>query len=197
MGSEPLELWFEFASTYSYIAVEAAQQLSVPLGYRPFLLGPIFAAQGWQDSPFNIYPVKGRYMLRDMERLCGDAGLPWRAPSTFPRNGLHAARIAIAHLDEPWLPAFCRAVYRANFGFDHEIQEPSVLRALLCELQLDADAIWERAQLPAAKQALRAQTERAVQLGIFGAPTWVVGDELFWGADRMQQALAFMKERAR
>jgi 2-hydroxychromene-2-carboxylate isomerase len=164
------------------------------------LLGPIFAAQGWQDSPFNIYPVKGRYMLRDLERLCRDANLPWRAPSTFPRNGLHAARIALAHSNEAWLPEFCRAVYRANFGADREIQEPGVLRELLSELKLDADAVWERAQLPAAKDALRQQTERAVQLGIFGAPTWVVDAELFWGADRLQQALAFhqrAKEPAR
>jgi 2-hydroxychromene-2-carboxylate isomerase len=196
MACPSLELWFEFASTYSYIGVEAAQHLSVPVRYRPFLLGPIFAAQGWQDSPFNIYPVKGRYMFRDLERLCRDVGLPWRKPSTFPRGGLHAARIAIAHQEEAWMPAFCRAVYRANFGDDREIQEPSVLREILSEQRLDAAAVWERAQLPAAKQALREQTERAVQLEIFGAPTWVVDAELFWGADRMQQALACWKERA-
>ena len=71
------------------------------------------------------------------------------------------------------------------------------MREILSEQPLDADAVWERAQLPAAKQALREQTERAVQLGIFGAPTWVVEGELFWGADRMQQALAWWKERAR
>jgi 2-hydroxychromene-2-carboxylate isomerase len=192
----PLELWFEFASTYSYIGVEAAAQLAVPVCYRPFLLGPIFAAQGWNDSPFNLFPAKGRYMLRDMERLCKDAGLPWRLASRFPRSGLLAARVAIAHAEAAWLPAFYRQVYRANFGFDREISEPSVLGELLTDLLLDAQAILERAHSPEAKQALRYQTARASALGIFGAPTWIAHGELFWGSDRMQQAVAWWRERA-
>src|SRR5688572_17329364 len=81
----PLQLWFEFASTYSYLAIEQAPKLSVPVHYQPFLLGPIFAAQGWSDSPFNLYPVKGQYMWRDMERLCEEAAIPLRRPSRFPR----------------------------------------------------------------------------------------------------------------
>jgi 2-hydroxychromene-2-carboxylate isomerase len=70
MPREPIELWFEFASTYSYLGVARAGQLSVPIRYRAFLLGPVFAAQGMNDSPFNLFPVKGRYMWRDMERQC-------------------------------------------------------------------------------------------------------------------------------
>jgi 2-hydroxychromene-2-carboxylate isomerase len=190
-----LELWFEFASTYSYLGVEAAATLDVPLRYRPFLLGPIFAAQGWNDSPFNLYPAKGRYMLRDMERSCKDAGLPWRRATNFPRSGLIAARVAIAHANAPWLPAFCRNVFRANFGFDREISQPSVIKELLSELQLDSDVILERAQTPATKQALKEQTSRASELGIFGAPTWVVEGELFWGSDRLPQALAWWQQR--
>jgi 2-hydroxychromene-2-carboxylate isomerase len=186
-----LELWFEFASTYSYLAVEAAAKLDVPLEYRPFLLGPIFGAQGMSDSPFNIYPIKGRYMFRDLERLCKDAGLPWRKPTQFPRNGLLAARIAIGHTQAAWLAAFCRNVYRANFGFDRDIADASVLRELLTDLGADAAAVLERAHADEVKQALRTQTERATELGIFGAPTWVVDGELFWGADRMANALAF------
>ena len=192
----PLELWFEFASTYSYIGVEAAAALEIPVRYRPFLLGPIFASQGWNDSPFNLFPAKGRYMLRDMERLCKDAGLPWRAASRFPRSGLLAARVAIAHGDAPWLPAFCRHVYRANFGFDREISEPSVMRELLGELSLDSAAILERAHTHEAKQALKEQTARASALGIFGAPTWVADGELFWGSDRLPQAVAWWQRPA-
>jgi 2-hydroxychromene-2-carboxylate isomerase len=194
MQRQPLELWFEFASTYSYLALEAAAGLDVPLRYRPFLLGPIFAAQGMQDSPFNLFPIKGRYMLRDLERLCRDAGLPWHAPSRFPRNGLLGARVALDNAEAAWLPAFCRSVYRANFGFDREIGEPSVIAELLSELGLDAPALLESAHTPGAKRALRAQTERASELGIFGAPTWVIERELFWGADRMAQALAFWRQ---
>lgn len=74
MEQEPLEFWFEFASTYSYLAASRIEEVAagsgVRLRWRPFLLGPIFASQGWGDSPFNLYPLKGRYMWRDMERLC-------------------------------------------------------------------------------------------------------------------------------
>ena len=99
--SRTLEFWFEFASTYSYPAamrVEAeAHARGIEVAWRPFLLGPIFAQQGWQDSPFNLYPAKGAYMWRDLERICESLGLPMRHPSVFPRNGLHAARVAAAH----------------------------------------------------------------------------------------------------
>jgi 2-hydroxychromene-2-carboxylate isomerase len=163
---------------------------------RPFLLGPIFAAQGWNNSPFNLYPVKGRYMWRDMERLCADAGLPLVRPSEFPRGSLLAARLAAAHQDAPWVPAFFRRVYRANFGEDRAIGEPDVIVELLTELGLDAAALVASAQTAAAKQALREQTDRAIALGIFGAPTFVVGKELFWGSDRMQHAVRFWKQQA-
>jgi len=85
-----VEFWFEFASTYSYPAamrVEArARAAGVTVEWQPLLLGPIFQAQGWNDSPFNIYPAKGRYMWRDLERVCTGLGLPLRRPSRFPRG---------------------------------------------------------------------------------------------------------------
>ena len=96
----PLQFWYEFASTYSYPAamrveaVAAARGLSV--AWRPFLLGPLFAAQGWRDSPFNVYPVKGRYMWRDLQRICDAAQLPLHRPDPFPQNSLLAARVATA-----------------------------------------------------------------------------------------------------
>jgi len=108
--SRPLEFWFEFGSTYSYPAahrVESrARDRGVDVVWRPFLLGPIFAAQGWNDSPFNLYPAKGRYMWRDWGRICSAAGLRWVRPSVFPRNGLLAARVAmkpLATLNRPVL----------------------------------------------------------------------------------------------
>ena len=89
-----MQFWFEFASTYSYpaamrIAHKAARR-GVAIEWKPFLLGPIFAAQGWDDSPFNLYPAKGRYMWRDLERICEAQGLPFHRPSQFPRSGLLA-----------------------------------------------------------------------------------------------------------
>jgi 2-hydroxychromene-2-carboxylate isomerase len=190
-----IEFWFEFASTYSYptaMRIEAlAATRGVQVAWRPFLLGPIFNQQGWNDSPFNIYPVKGRYMWRDMERICEELDLPWRKPSAFPRNGLLAARVICAHADQSWVPDFVRAIYRANFVDDAEISSPAVVERCLTELGQDATAILAAAQTQAAKDKLKAQTAAAMERGIFGAPSFVVGNELFWGNDRLEAALAW------
>ncbi len=190
-----IQFWFEFASTYSYPAamrVEAlAQEASVKVEYRPVLLGPIFASQGLPDSPFNVFPTKGRYMWRDLERICAGYGLPFVRPSVFPRNGLLAARVALVAADDPWGPAFVRAVYAANFAEDRDIADPEVVASILRSLDQDPAAVLARAAEPSNKERLRAQNEEAVKLGIFGAPSFVVGGELFWGNDRLEQALAW------
>ncbi len=188
-----LQFWFEFASTYTYPAAmrieAAAADRGVAVEWKAFLLGPIFVRQGWKDSPFNIYPAKGRYMWRDLERICQRLGLPLRRPSQFPRVSLLAARIAAVHAGAPWLPAFVRAVYHANFADDRAIGEPAVVSELLRGLGLDGEALIAEAGTPAAKDALRAQGEEADRLGLFGAPSFVVGSELFWGNDRLGDAL--------
>src|ERR1700716_2237740 len=94
----------------------------VPLEWKPFLLGPIFSEQlGIKDSPFNAFPVRGRYMWRDLERLCARHGLQWRKPNVFPRHSVLAARVACAAAGEPWEGAFMRAAFRANFVEDQDI----------------------------------------------------------------------------
>jgi 2-hydroxychromene-2-carboxylate isomerase len=195
MTAPALEFWFEFASTYSYPAamrIEAlAARAGVPVAWRPFLLGPIFQAQGWRDSPFNLYPAKGRYMWRDLERLCAKHGLPYARPEIFPQRSILAARLALAAIGEPWLPALVRGIYVANFAERADISEPAALARVLAALGQDAPPWLERAQSQAAKDALRANTERAQALGIFGAPTFVVRGELFWGGDRLEDALAW------
>jgi 2-hydroxychromene-2-carboxylate isomerase len=200
MGAAPLEFWFEFASTYSYPAASRIETLAraagVPLRWRAFLLGPIFAAQGWNDSPFNLYPAKGRYMWRDLARICEAEGLPLRHPSRFPRSSLLAARVACRFADEPWLPAFVRGVYRANFAEDLEISEPGVVARCLDTVGEPGERRVEEAQAPESKERLRAQSERAVALGIFGAPSFAVGDELFWGNDRLEAALLWARRGA-
>ncbi|MEM8576931.1 MAG: 2-hydroxychromene-2-carboxylate isomerase [Pseudomonadota bacterium] len=189
----PLECWFEFASTYSYLAVmrveAACAAHGVLLVWRPFLLGPVFAAQGLTDSPFNIYPAKGRYMWDDMARCCAAQGLAWQQPSVFPRGSLLAARIAAGHADAPWIGGFIRAVYTANFAEDRDIGDDAVIAAILAELGQDAEAVAARALTPEVKAALRAQTEAAQARGVFGAPTFTVGEDLFWGNDRLEMAL--------
>jgi 2-hydroxychromene-2-carboxylate isomerase len=192
MSQARIECWFEFASSYSYLSVmriEAlAGQAGVAVEWRPFLLGPVFLALGWNDSPFNIYPPKGRYMWRDLARLSAKYGLPFRVPTRFPRNGLIAARVALCGVEDGWVAPFARAVMKANFAEDREIGEPAVIAEIVADLGLPA-AVMERANAPDNKLALRRQTERAAELGLFGAPSFRVGEELFWGNDRLEDAL--------
>ncbi|MCX7150452.1 MAG: 2-hydroxychromene-2-carboxylate isomerase [Rhodocyclales bacterium] len=190
-----IDFWFDFASTYSYLAALRIAPLAaargVKVAWRPFLLGPVFTAMGWNDSPFNIYPSKGRYMWRDMERLCTQYGFPLKKPSKFPRNGLRPARIICAHPDAMWIPDFVRAVFAAGFAEDQDIGEREVVAGLLRELGLDAEALIAAAESTAGKDLLRRQTDEAFKLDIFGAPTFIVDGEMFWGNDRLEQALAW------
>jgi len=187
------EFWYEFASTYSYPAAmrvaSLAESRGVALVWRPFLLGPILADYGWRDSPFNIYPAKGRYMWRDMERICGALELPLRRPEPFPQNSLLAARVALA-LGDGTRADFSRRVYAAEFGEGRPIADRSAIASLLAELGLDPDAVLSRAEDAANKAALKAETARAASLGIVGAPCLLTEDgEVFWGNDRLEQGL--------
>ncbi|MDP6979348.1 MAG: 2-hydroxychromene-2-carboxylate isomerase [Myxococcota bacterium] len=194
---QPIHFWFEFASTYSYPAAvritKVASVAGIEVVWEPFLLGPIFREQGWNDSPFNLYPRKGAYMWRDMERLCEAQGLPFSRPEKFPMNGLLAARVAVLGKDEAWLPDFVRAVYQANFAEGRDIGDPECIADILAALALAADELLERAGQDENKKRLREHNERANALGIFGAPTFSVGSELFWGGDRIGDAVAFAR----
>ena len=196
-GRPTIEFWYEFASSYSYLSVMRIEALAaaaeVDVAWRPFLLGPVFMSLGWNDSPFNIYPPKGRYMWRDLERLCERYGLRLKRPSVFPRNGLLAARVACLGQDQAWIGEFSRRVMQANFADDRDIGAEQVIAELLAGLPLPATAgaLLAAACEPDGKEALRRQTERACQLGLFGAPSFVVAGELFWGNDRLEDALAW------
>lgn len=196
MTPPALEFWFEFASPYSYLSAEEiedkARAAGVRIAWKPFLLGPIFARQGWTDSPFNLYPAKGAYMWRDMERLCAEKNIAWRRPAIFPRNGLLAARVATIIEDERLSRAFAKAVFRANFVDDQDISAPGVIADALRSVGLSADEWLERAAREETKTLLRRRTEEAVSRGIFGAPSFIVCGELFWGGDRLDDSLAWI-----
>ena len=170
-----VDFWFELASTYSYPAAmrlaPLAKEVGVIVRWRPFMLGPIFKVQGWNTSPFNLYPAKGRNMWRDLERICLSLDLPFVRPKSFPQNTLQAARIALVGLAEGWGEDYCRAIYRAL-------------------------AMLERAQSDEVKSQLRAHTEQAQRLDIFGSPSFVTADgELIWGNDRLEAALSWAAAR--
>lgn len=187
-----VQFWFEFASTYSYLSVMRLPAMAAARGvqiiWRPFLLGPIFAAQGLTDSPFNIYPVKGRYMWRDMSRRAEKLGLAFAKPEPFPQNGLLAARLATAALPGDPAIRFCQNVYLAQFAAGQDISDPAVIEGCAADAGIHDD-ILTKAKTDENKTALRATTDEAHAKGLFGAPAFTVGDELFWGDDRLEDAL--------
>jgi 2-hydroxychromene-2-carboxylate isomerase len=192
-----LDFLYDLASTYSYVAAvrvgPLAKAAGVTVRWRPFLLGPIFKAQGYDTSPFNVHQLKGRNMVRDCERQCAELGVPFRLPAPFPAMSLLAGRVALVGLQDGWGEDFSRAVYRAEFGDGLDISEPTVVSAIVGNLGHDADPVLARAQSTAIKSALRASTEEAERRGIFGAPSFVTAGELFWGNDRLEQALSWAK----
>jgi 2-hydroxychromene-2-carboxylate isomerase len=201
MAGPALDFWFDFASTYSYLAAvrigPLARQADLRVRFRPFLLGPIFKAQGWTTSPFNLYPTKGRHMWRDLERQCAELALPFRRPDPFPQNSLLAARVALVGLDQAWGEDFCLAVFRSEFGEGRSIESPAAIGDVLAGLRVDAAQALQAAQSDQIKTRLRAQTEEGQRLGLFGAPSFITSDrELFWGNDRLDQALHWQKRIA-
>lgn len=196
-----VDFWFDFASTYSYLSAVRIATLAadrgVTVAWRPFLLGPIFKAQGWPTSPFNLYPAKGRYMVRDITRVASQRGLAFRLPDLFPQNSLLAARVALA-INEPAARAsFARAVFEAEFAGGADISSRdeiarclALVAARLALASVDIDDVLADAGSERIKRQLRVETELAAAAGIFGAPSFVTGDgELYWGDDRLEAAI--------
>jgi 2-hydroxychromene-2-carboxylate isomerase len=200
-GVQPqLEFWFDFASNYSYLSVmrieHLAAQAGVGIAWRPFLLGPIFRDFGWNTSPFLLQPEKGRYTWNDMRRRAAKYGLAFNRPSAFPRNALLPMRVALLGSSEPWIGSFCQRVMQQNFVEDVDINDPGHVRRALDGLVADPAAFMGAAQAEDIKARLREQTGQARARGVFGAPTFFVGEELFWGDDRLEDAIAFALEPA-
>jgi 2-hydroxychromene-2-carboxylate isomerase len=187
------QFWYDFASPYSFLSsmrIEALSRASgVEVEWRPFLLGPIFKSQGWGTSPFNIYDAKGRYMWRDMERRSTRYGIAFKKPSAFPRNGVLASRVALAFESHARRVEFSKLVFIANFTYDRDISDETVVSPLLETMGEDPERIISTALSDENKKKLRVATDEAARRGIFGAPSYLVGEELFWGDDRLEDAL--------
>lgn len=192
-----IECWFEFGSNYSYLSlmrIEAlARDAGVALRYQPFLLGPIFRELGWQSSPFAEQKEKGEYVWRDMARRAAKYGIPFRRPSAFPRRALLPMRVALVGADQAWMGEYCRRIMLQNWAHDREIDDVAVVLEALRGLVGDPQAVLAAAGTQEAKEALRAQTAKARALGIFGAPTFIVDGEMFWGDDRLEDALDYAR----
>ncbi|HMI88436.1 MAG TPA: 2-hydroxychromene-2-carboxylate isomerase [Polyangiaceae bacterium] len=182
-----LEIYWDFSSPFAYLGSTQAQALAARTGaelaWRPMLLGAVFKAIGQVDVPLLAWSdAKRRYYVIDMARWADFWGVPLQWPSRFPMNTVKALR-AYLSLPEERRDAFREATFRAYWAEDRDINDDRVLAELI---GAGADEILLRCSQPEIKQALFGATQRAVDAGVFGAPTWVVdGKELFWGQDRM------------
>lgn len=193
-----LEFWFDFASPYARISAARIERLAVPhgiaLGWRPFLIGPLLAKRPGNASPYqNAAPAQARYRRRDVERLCADEGLTLKWPSTYPRGSLLATRIAVIGARQGWIAPFARAVFEANFAADRDIGSSEVIGDLLRNQGLPAAALIAEAGTDPVKDELKAAVAEAEARGLFGTPSFLVGNELFWGNDRLEQAIAWAR----
>ena len=196
---QPVEFWIEYGSTYTYLSVarigRLAEASGVEVRWQPFFVMPIMAELGMTQGPFLPFPSKTAYMWRDIERRSSRHGIPYARPSTYPVNSLLTARIACIASAEGWCQAFTEEVFRLHWSENILIGSDENLHRALVGLSKDPRLLVEKAQTAEIKEALKKQTERAKSLGIFGAPSFTVSEELFWGDDRLDEALEWAKSR--
>ncbi|MEP4485374.1 MAG: 2-hydroxychromene-2-carboxylate isomerase [Halioglobus sp.] len=194
--STQLDFYFDFGSPTAYLAYKRLQQLEqqydLEVVYKPMLLGGVFKATD-NASPVTI-PAKGKYMSEhDMPRFAKRYGVELAFNPFFPINTLYLMRGVFAARKLNCLPAYLDAVYQAMWVTKQNMGDLEVVAEVLHSAGLDAKALLEATQEPEIKQALIAATEEAVSRGAFGAPTMYIGDEMFFGQDRLD----FVEERLR
>ena len=199
MSKPHLDFWFDFSSVYSFLSAmriaPLAKDAGVDVTWKPFLLGPIFVSQGMKDSPFNLFPVKGQHMIRDVARSAEEIGVGFKWPDKFPQSSVLAARVGIVGLKEGWGQDFSRAVFTAEYSDNKDISDQAVIAGILTKLKVPVEATAAKAQSDATKGELRDNTAEAQKRGFFGAPTFTTKNgELFWGNDRLEQALRWAKK---
>ena len=185
--SRRIEFYFDYGSPTSYLAWTQlpgiARRAGAELAFRPMLLGGVFKATG-NRSPAAV-PAKGAWMRGDMRRWAAKWGVTLNANPHFPVNTLAMMRGAVAAQRAGELAPYSDAMYRAMWVDGKNPSEPETFAGIVAGAGLDAAAYGERIQDPEVKKALIAATEEAVARGVFGAPTMFVGDELFFGQDRL------------
>ncbi len=190
---QPVDFWIEYGSTYTYLSVARIGRLAAASGvqvrWQPFFVMPIMAELGMTQGPFLPYPTKTAYMWRDIERRAARHGIPYAKPSTYPVNSLLTARIGCIAAAEGWCQAFTEGVFRMHWTQNVLIGSDQNIRTVLSELGKDPELLVERAQSPDSKEMLKKQTSLAKALGVFGAPSFTVNEELFWGDDRLDEAI--------
>ena len=196
MASDAIDFWFSTGSTYTYLTVsrlpEVAKKTGVRFNWRPFGVRTIMREQN--NVPFVGKPVKTAYMWRDIARRAAMYGLPVKVPAPYPLKEFDLAnRLAVLGLAEGWGIPYVRASYRRWFA---EGQEPGIepnLSASLAAVGQDTKRAVERSTGDDVMELYESATEEAKKLGIFGSPTFAVRGELFWGDDRLDDAINWFR----
>jgi 2-hydroxychromene-2-carboxylate isomerase len=190
-----LEFFFDLSSPYSYLAATQVQPLADKTGaaliWRPMVLGAVFKATG-NEMPARV-PGKARWMGNDLQRWAEHYGVTFRFSSHFPANTIKAMRLVL--VDDAKAGAVAMAGFRAMWADDRDLTDDGVLRSIAEMGGLDPAAAMQAIETPAIKDKLRANTDEAVARGAFGAPTMLVGDELFWGNDRLHFVEAALRRK--
>ena len=188
--SDSLDFYFDFSSPYGYLASERIDGLAAKHGrgvtWRPMLLGAVFQKIG--GSPLVNQPMKGPYSQHDMLRSARLHGITFNVPDNFPVNSIAACRAYYWLADDDAATArdFARALYRGYFVENRDLSQPETVVAAAQALGVDGDALVAAVQDQAIKDRLRAENDAALDRGVFGSPTVFVGDEMFWGHDRLE-----------
>ena len=188
------EFWFDFGSPAAYLAFTQLPKLQAETGvqclYKPMLLGGVFQATD-NRSPASI-PAKGRYTFADFSRYAKRYGVTYRMNAHFPINTLMLMRgaVGLQMRNDPKFIDYCAAVFNAIWVDSLNMNDPATVGAALAKAGFDPMALLAMTNEQATKDQLKAVTQQAVERGIFGAPTFFVGDEMFWGQDRLE----FVKE---
>ncbi len=184
-----LEFWFDYGSPYSYLADTQLEGLcartNADLVYCPMLLGGIFKATGNRSPAQEPVEAKRHYGALEMRRWVEYYGVPFRNNPFFPINTLGIMRASVAAQQLGSFAPFHRAIYPAFWVDGLDLGDSEVLARVLEEAGLDPAGILASAAQQEVKDELRGATERAVARGVFGAPSFFVGDEIFFGADRL------------
>ncbi|UZD67064.1 2-hydroxychromene-2-carboxylate isomerase [Marinobacter sp. AN1] len=193
--SKTIECYFDVGSPASYLAwtqlPDLARRHNAELVWKPMLLGGVFQATGNQ-SPAAI-EAKSLYSRMDMQRFARRYGVTLNQNPFFPVNTLQLMRGAVAFLDTPRFNDYLTAVFNAMWVNEENMGEPEVVTRVLTAAGFDPDDVMTRASDPAVKERLKDITTEAVNRGVFGAPTLFVGDDMFFGQDRLwmvEEALA-------
>lgn len=190
---EPIRFFYDIVCPYAYLASTQIDRLRSETGaevvYQPMLLGGVFQALG--VSAPTMPPPKARHNLLDMHRWAEHFDVPLTMPPTHPRRTVQAMRVLVAAENDR--AHATDLLFHAYWATGEDIADPQVLRRVLTAGGLDGDALVAQSTEESTKTALRTRTDEAVALGVFGAPSFVVGDLLFWGQDRLQFVIDAVK----